>query len=97
MQIEISFKGMNGNDEMKTFVESKTAKLKKYFDGKIHVVWNLTAENDEVTSHAHVLGNNMEFFGEAADSNYMSSVESCVSKVEAQLRKRKEQITDHHK
>lgn len=97
MQIEIAFKGLNSNDEIKTFVESKTEKLGKYFDGKMHVVWTLSAENDEITSHAHVTGNHMEFFGEAADSNYMTSVESAVGKLETQIRKRKEKVTDHHK
>ena len=95
MQVEMSFKNISANDDMKTFINGKTEKLNKYFSGKMHIVWTLSAENDTVISHAHVLGNNMEYFSEAIDPNYMTSVESCLSKIERQLKKRKEQLRDN--
>ena len=98
MQLDMVFKGIDSGNETKTFVQHKTEKLKKYFDGKFHARWNFSKQNDSCIAHLHVTGKpHMDIFGEAEHENLYSAIEEAVDKLEKQLKKHKEIIKDHHK
>jgi putative sigma-54 modulation protein len=97
MQVDIAFKNINSGDSIKEFVNDKTSKLEKYFNGKIHAKWMLAQEKDEYIAHLHILGNSIDYFGEARLENLLSSIEASVDKVEKQLKKHKEILQNHHK
>ena len=96
MQVDFTLKNTRttGN-EIKAFLEDKTAKLEKYFEGRLHAKWVISNEADEHVAHLHVTGNNMDYFGEARDHNIMSSIEEAVDRVETQLRRHKEVLKNH--
>lgn len=98
MQMEFVLKNTHtkGN-EIKEFLEDKTSKLERYFQGRIHARWIINFENDEHISHLHVTGNSVDYFGESRQHNILTSIEDAVEKVERQLQKRKEIVKDHHK
>lgn len=95
MQLEISFKNFEANDRIKEFVEEKSTRLTKFFDGQIVVKWTLSEEHSEKLAHLHVLGSSLDFFSEATDQNLMTAVEVAAHKMEAQLKKKKEQLRSH--
>ncbi len=97
MNLNISFKHMETSENLKEFIEEKSTTLQKYFDGKISVTWNLSAEKLSRIAHCHLLGNNMNYFGEASTEDFKASIDLALEKIEKQVRKHKEILKDHHK
>ncbi|MCM2276511.1 MAG: ribosome-associated translation inhibitor RaiA [Oligoflexia bacterium] len=95
MQLNISFKHMDTSDALRTYTQEKSERLKKYFNGRISVTWNFSIENMEKVAHCHLVGNNMDYFGEAATGDFHASIDSTLDKIEKQLRKHKEIVKDH--
>jgi len=98
MQIDLVFKPkVNSTENIKEFVNEKTQKLEKYFHGNFHARWTFSTEKDDYKSHLYIVGNNIDYFGEDSGTNLFSTIESCVDKVEKQLRKLKEIVKDNHR
>jgi len=95
MQLNVSFKNMDSSPSLRTFIEEKSQTLTKYFDGRIHVTWHLTIEKQNRVAHCHMVGNNMDYFGEASTEDFMASIEEALDKIERQVRKHKEIVKDH--
>lgn len=83
--------------EVRGFLEDKTEKLERYFQGRIHARWTISYESEEHVAHLHVVGNAGEYFGEARNHNLLSSIEEAIDRVERQLIKHKEILQDRHK
>lgn len=98
MQIDLVFKQkVTSSDSIKEFVNEKTEKLEKYFHGNFHARWTFSMEREDYKAHLHVVGNHIDYIGEDIGSNLLTTIESCVDKVERQLRKHKEIVKDHHR
>lgn len=95
MNLHITFKNMDTSDHLKVFIEDKSATLKKYFDGKISVNWILRIEKQSRTAHCHIVGNNMNYFGEGDTEDFKASIDIALDKIEKQIRKHKEIVTNH--
>ncbi len=91
MRLDITLKHINHSEEIKSFINDKTQKLTHYFHGKIHAVWTISYERDTHISHLHVLGNSIDYYSNHEDHNILTSIEHAVSKLEKQLKKKKEQ------
>jgi putative sigma-54 modulation protein len=97
MKMEFALKNTHAKgSEVSPFLEEKTGKLKKYFNGKLHARWTIAYEQDEHEAHLHATGNNFDFMGKSRDHNLYTAIEQAVEKVERQLLKHKEIIQDHH-
>ncbi len=96
MNLNISFKHMDPSDDLKTFIQEKSETLKKYFQGKISITWNLTIEKLNRVAHCHVVGNHMDYFGEASTEDFKASIDLALEKIEKQVRKHKEIVKNHH-
>ncbi len=98
MQMEFTLKNTHAKgSEIKEFLQDKTSKIERYFNGRLHARWNISYENDEHISHLHVTGNNLDHFGEARHHNLLTSIEDAIDKVERQLQRHKEMVKNHHK
>lgn len=95
MIISISFKHMDTSEALKAYTEEKSERLKKYFDGKIHLTWNFSVENMEKIAHCHLVGNHMDYFGEAGTEDFHASVDQAIDRIEKQIRRHKEIVKDH--
>jgi putative sigma-54 modulation protein len=95
MNLNISFKQMDSSDALKEFIREKSQTLEKYFHGRISVNWNLTIEKKNRVAHCHLLGNNMDFFGEGVTEDFKASIDEALDRIEKQVRKRKEIVKDH--
>jgi len=96
MIIHISFKNVDHSDALKAYTEEKSEKIAKYFGGKTTLNWNFSIENKNKVAHVHMLGNHIDFFGEAATEDFHASVDGALARIEKQIRKHKEIVTDHH-
>lgn len=95
MNLNISFKQVDSSNALKVYTKEKCETLKKYFNGKISVTWNFSVEKLTKTAHCHLLGNNMDYFGEASSDDFHASIDMVVEKIEKQLRKHKEKVKNH--
>jgi putative sigma-54 modulation protein len=95
MNVSISFKHIDPSDSLKAFIEEKSEILNKYFDGRVHVTWNLDSVKQNRIAHCHLVGNNMDFFGEASTEDFRASIDFALDKIEKQIRKRKEIVKNH--
>src|SRR4051812_4511037 len=95
MNLNISFKHMDSSENLKVFIQEKSESLKKYFDGRISVTWNLSMEKQNRVAHCHLVGNNMDYFGEALTEDFKASIDMALDKIEKQVRKHKEIVKDH--
>lgn len=91
----MSFKNIEATDSIKAFTEEKSKKLEKYFRGRITVSWNFSIERQNQIAHCHLVGNHMDYFGEASTSDLYASIDQAIEKIEKQLRKHKEIVKDH--
>ena len=93
--LQMTFKHMQPNDKVKAYAQEKTERLNKYFNGKISVTWNFTFEKDVAIAHCHVVGKNIDYFGECQAESLPASIDLVVEKIERQVRKHKEIVRDH--
>ncbi len=94
MELKMAFKHMTSTPSIKAVCEEKSEKLKAYFEGNIQVNWNFSVEKLESIAHVHVMGSHMNFFGEARSDDLYKSIDLALDKVERQIRKRKEIVTN---
>lgn len=95
MNIHITFKNLDSSDAIKNHINEKTEKLLKYFNGNISVDWVLSVEKQAHVAHCHMVGNNMDYFGEGTSNDLYASIEMALERIEKQLRKHKEIVKDH--
>jgi putative sigma-54 modulation protein len=95
MNLNMTFRQMTASDAIKFYTREKSERLKKYFRGKITVTWNFSVVKKDHIAHCHLVGNNMDYFGEATTEDLHGSIDQAVEKIEKQLRKHKEIVKDH--
>lgn len=93
MVFQFSFKHMESSDSLRQYAEEKCEKIRKFFDGKIHLTWTFEKEHGEFIAHCHLLGNHMDFFGEGKANDAYATVDLAVAKIEKQVKKHKEIVT----
>src|SRR5688572_20657909 len=91
----MSFKQMGPSDAIKYYTRERSARLEKYFDGRIAVTWNFSCTKEGHSAHCHLVGNHMDYFGEATTEDLHASIDIVVERIERQLRKHKEIVRDH--
>ncbi len=96
MNIKISYKHLESTPAIDSVTRKKSEKLGKYFKGKLNLDWNFTVEKQTQVAHCHLTGDHIEFFAEATTDSIYSAIDQVVAHLEAQVRKTKELVTNHH-
>jgi len=96
MKIVSSFKHLEHTPSLDEKIQSKSKKLKKYFEGNIEVHWTCYVREDgEHCSDIKVLGPSFEYHaGAHADSLY-KTFDLAISKIEKQVSKKKDKWKKH--
>lgn len=95
MRIKMSFKHLESTPSIEEITNRKSERLKKYFQGRIDLVWNFTVEKGEHIAHCHLLGSGMDYFAEAKTDSIYSGIDEVVHKLETQIRRKKEKLKNH--
>ena len=95
MKFNISFRNMDSSPAITAYAEEKSSRLKIYFQGNTHFTWNFSQVRGEWIAHCHLVGNHIDFFGEAQTTDIHVSIDQTLDKLEKQLRKHKEIVTNH--
>ena len=96
MKFNISFRNMDSSPAISAYAAEKSSQLKNYFQGKTHFIWNFSKVREDWIAHCHLVGNGIDFFGEAQTTDIHVSIDQTLDKLEKQLRKHKEIVTNHH-
>lgn len=97
MQLTISGHQIDLTDSMKNYIGEKMQRIERHFDHlnsidvvlhveKIHHKAEATVNAKGITMHAH-----------ADSENMYATIDSLTDKLDTQVRKHKEKITDHHR
>ena len=97
MQITITARHFELTKAIRDYVESACSKLNKYFDQIIamHVV--LALENSRNICELSLLASKFKLQSQAEEMDMYLAIDNAVEKMEAQIKKLKDRITDHQK
>ena len=97
MQLNITGQKIDLTEAMQGYVKSKITRLERYFDNvtNVHVILSVEKKNQKAEATVHVAGGDL--FAEATNENMYAAIDSLVDKLDRQIKKHKEKLTDHHR
>ena len=97
MQLNITGQHVDLTEAMQEYVKTKITKLERYFDNvtNVHVILSVEKKNQKAEATVHVAGGDL--FAEATSENMYAAIDSLVDKLDRQIKKHKEKLTDHHR
>ena len=95
MQITTTFRHMEQSDALKTYVEEKLERVKKYIDEPIVAQSYLTVEKIRHIAEITLTAKGVTIKASEATNDMYASIDAVVDKIERQLRRYKERIKEH--
>jgi putative sigma-54 modulation protein len=96
MQLNISGHHIEITDSLRAYVGSKLARLERHFDHLSNVHCVLTVEKLRHRAEATVNITGGQLFADAIDEDMYAAIDALADKLDRQVRKHKEKLTDHH-
>ena len=97
MQLDVSGHHVDVSPALKSYVKTKFNRLERHFDIATHAHVILTVEKLDQKAEAtvHVTGGNL--FADAVDADMYAAIDALADKLDRQLKRHKEKLTDHHR
>jgi len=97
MQIKITGHHLEVTDSMREYVIQKFQRLERHFEKvtEIDVILSLEKLKHKAEATVYVNGNNL--FADCQDDDMYAAIDALADKLDRQIIKRKEKITDHHR
>ena len=97
MNLIVKARHMDVTDAMRQYVESKAAKLPRYYDNIQSVEATLDIEADQAVVEIVVTATRKAtFVATHREENLYASVDQCLRKITEQLRRHKDRVRAHH-
>lgn len=95
MKISVTFRNGEGENWQKAYAEERILKLKKYLDApaEAHIIVSMEKFRNVIEINLSSNGWNINAKEEAKDMHL--ALDSCIEKIEKQLKKQKEKIREH--
>lgn len=95
MKISVTFRNGEGENWQKEYAEERIVKLKKYLDmpAEAHIILSTEKFRSFAEINLSANGSNVNAKEEAKDMHL--AIDSCIEKIEKQLKKQKDKIRDH--
>jgi len=92
MQVAVTFRHMETDEGVKTYVKEKVQKLHKYIENprEVHVV--LAVEKFRHIAEITMVGNGGAFNSQGRDNDLYAAIDQMVDKMERQIRERREKV-----
>ena len=97
MQIIITGHHLDVTEALRDYVNSKMEKLERHFDQVTDINVILSIEKLRHKAEATVPVNGSNIFANAEDQDMYAAIDALVDKLDRQIIKRKEKVTDHHR
>ena len=95
MQIELTGHHIEITDSLRAYVNEKMARLERHFDkvSNIHVILVVENVRNKAEATVHMRGNDV--FAECTENDMYAAIDGLVDKLDRQVKKHKEKITNH--
>ncbi len=96
MQMNLTGHHVEITDSLRNYVEEKMQKIERHFDKVTnnHVILTVEGNRQKAESTIHVSGNDIH--AECTEENMYAAIDSMIDKLDRQVKKHKEKITNHH-
>ena len=97
MQINITGHHIDVTDALRTYVSEKLEKLERHFDHvtNVHVILTVEKQSQKAEANVHVSG--ADLFAQHDSEDMYASIDGLVDKLDRQIVKHKEKISDHNR
>ena len=97
MQVNLSGHHVEITDSLRNYVNEKIQRLDRHFDQAldIHVVLTVEKLRHKAEATIHVVGN--DIYADAIEEDMYASIDALVDKIDRQIKKHKEKLTDKHR
>lgn len=97
MQISITGQHMDVTPALRDYVETKFQRLERHFDQITNVHFILTIEKERHKAEATVSVSRGELFADTEQESMYAAIDDLMDKLDRQLKKHKEKLTDHRR
>lgn len=97
MQINITGHHIDVTDALRTYITEKLSKLERHFDHVTNVHVILTVEKQSQKAEATVHASGTDLFAQHDTEDMYASIDGLVDKLDRQIVKHKEKISDHNR
>ncbi len=96
MQPNITGHHIEITDSLRNYVNEKMQRIERHFDKvtSINVILSVESVRHKAEATINMRGNNI--FAESTEENMYAAIDSLTDKLDRQVKKHKEKITDHH-
>lgn len=97
MQINLTGHHVEVTSPLRDYVNSKMERLERHFDHvtNIHVILSVEKLRHKAEATMHVSGGSL--FADATEEDMYAAIDALTDKLDRQVKKHKEKITDHHR
>ncbi|NOY62209.1 MAG: ribosome-associated translation inhibitor RaiA [Gammaproteobacteria bacterium] len=97
MQVDLTGHHVEITEALRSHVMTKMERVERHFNGvgNAHVVLTVEKLVQKAEATVHVTGANL--FAEAAGEDMYAAIDSMVDKLDRQIKKHKEKLTNHHR
>lgn len=96
MQLHVTGRHVDVTAALRDYVDTKLEKLERHFDNVTDVHCILTVEKLRHKAEATVMVSGATLYADAVDENMYAAIDLLIDKLDRQVKKYKEKLTDHH-
>jgi len=95
MQIELTGHHIEITDSLRDYVNEKMTRLERHFDkvSNIHVILEVEGVRHKAEATVHMSGHDV--FANCTEDDMYAAIDHLVDKLDRQVKKRKEKVTNH--
>ncbi len=97
MQLNLTGHHVEITQSLRDYVNEKLVKLERHFDHVTNVNVVLTVEKQQQRAEASVNVSKGQLFADASSADMYAAIDALVDKLDRQILKHKEKLTDHHR
>jgi len=96
MQLNVTGHHVDVTPALREYIDTKLARLERHFDHvtDIHCVLTVEKLSHKAEATVHLSGGTVH--ADAVDQDMYAAVDSLIDKLDRQVKKHKEKVTDHH-
>lgn len=99
MNIDLTGHHIDLTDSLRDYVNEKLGRLERHFDHvtKAHVILQVDKKRHIAEATVHVPGNTNNLHANAEHDDMYAAIDKLIDKLDRQILKHKEKLTDHHR
>jgi putative sigma-54 modulation protein len=97
MQIDVTGHHVELTDPLRNYVNEKFERLERHFDHvtDVHVILSVEKLRHTAEATIHISGGKL--FADSTNADMYAAIDSLTDKLDRQIKKHKEKLTDHHR